>query len=187
MRRTIITAALILTFTATAGAQNLANKAELSLGIGFPIVVERPGASRPSPPVISFPFRVGYFITNGFEIEAEGVLSLFDSGWFDVDASMTGSFNALYNFSLGSRRERLRPFLLAGIGQAEFRNHYIVAVDRTAISYGVSVYHTAINYGAGFKALTGRHTAFRLEYRLQCPTGSGQNIPSVQMGVSFFM
>ena len=148
--------------------------------------------------VFQFPFRLGYFITKGLEIEPELLLTSehykYTSTDYSKSDSSTGwilSGNLLYHFPL-KNSPRWLPFVLAGYG---FGNGDLEGTDVDRY-YGTSPKTSLFNFGAGIKHTFGNIAALRFEYRFRIGNvkyseGSTEykdkvNFHTVMLGLSLF-
>jgi len=198
-KRTVFTVLLILALAIPAAAQDLKNKVELSVGGAFQAWTETFNNNSESVHFFNIPIRVGYFLTRDVEVEAEGILSLYDREWSGVDGgewTVMASANALYNFTIPTS-PHIRPFVLAGVGITDSYSPPLAGTFPFGdISYGPGnerSTRTVLNLGAGLKTMVGDHAAFRVEYRFQrFPEDEDQWLPgwnahSIQMGASLFL
>lgn len=198
-KRMVFTALLILGLAVPAAAQDLTNKVELSVGGAFQAWTETYNGQSDAVHFFNIPIRVGYFVTRDFELEAEGIVSLYDRDWSGVDGgewTVMASANGLYNFTIPNS-PHIRPFVLAGIGISDSYTPPLAGTFPFGdISYGPGLgpgTRTVFNLGAGLKTMVGDHAAFRVEYRFQrfpedeAESLSGWNAHSIQMGASLFL
>jgi len=192
MTRTgLITVTCAFLFASSAFAQSpLKGKLEFSTGGAFQSLTVSEGSTSESYMFMNIPVRVGYFVTEGLEFEAEIIASVWEDDILfnnESELAMVFSANASYNFANGAR---VRPFLLAGVGVADAAippiANTVVLVDADETQY------TILNVGAGFKSLVGSRAALRVEYRLQSfPEDETEGLQgytshTVQVSVSLF-
>ena len=148
--RIFIVALLTLVFVKGTFAQPVKGKKfEFSTSASMYNVKEKGGENET---LINLPFRIGYYIFRGLEIEPEFILTIpeesEDTGYFIL-------INLAYNFKAS---EKVIPFVLAGGGYGNGSTAFKVVFDQ---EMGV----TALNFGAGIKYLVGDSAALRIEYR----------------------
>ncbi len=151
MKRLVAFSAVLGILISTVLAQPITNrKWEFSAAISFTSF--RLAGQAESETALNLPFRIGYYIWRGLEIEPEVMLTKFKGS--DVAYLISG--NVAYNFKIKSA---FVPFVLAGIG---FGNglSYVGIVDGYS-----GAKSTALHLGAGIKCVLGASAALRLEYR----------------------
>lgn len=108
--------------------------------------------------------RLGFFISDHFEIEPEFAIGKVGEDLFDGEGSLEMGYvlscNLAYHFTPDQKRV---PFILAGFGLSNAMPffHNVVTTGMKDRTYKV------INAGAGIKLFTGKCFAVRLEYRFQ--------------------
>ena len=190
-KRLSLAVGAILLFAASARAQDpLKGNVELSMGGAFQSITQSFGGSSESYMLFNIPVRVGYFFTEGFEMEAEIIASFVEAGAFgnsEDENAYCASANASYNFAHASR---VRPFLLAGVGVSDAS---LPALANTVLLTDPdNPTRTIFNLGGGFKSLIGSSGAIRVEYRMQkFPEDedeflAGYTSHTIQVGASLF-
>lgn len=134
--------------------------------------------------VINLPFRFGYYIFKGLEIEPELFYSIHDgeeSGYLILA-------NLAYNFKIS---EKDVVFILGGGGFGNSPQYFTVVHD-----YNMDI--TAFNFGVGIKHLVSNSAAIRIEYRYTKYTGEFHSLidmtyyeldrtdSNIYMGISIF-
>ncbi len=125
---------------------------------------------------INIPARVGYYLTDGLEIEPEIVFT--KALWGDVGFFLMG--NLAYNFRA---LESVIPFVLLGVGCGSG-----VYSPYGACNSGGGI--TAIDLGGGVKYSIVNSTALRIEYRItEYPIIGELNYPihNIFIGFSVFL
>ncbi|MDD8021005.1 MAG: porin family protein [Acidobacteriota bacterium] len=178
MKKAVVSLAVILFFcTLVASAQPVGKKWEVGFGLSY----SNFKLGDESIYIFNIPFRVGYYVWKGLEIEPEVMLTKIK----DMDFGYNLAANVLYNFQL---QGNLRPFILAGIGYGNgFAPHdslYIGESDTNSL---------LINAGAGVKYLFGDRAAIRVEYRYSYnhltwddDYSENVNVHKVLTGISLF-
>ncbi|MGB4298010.1 MAG: porin family protein [Candidatus Saccharicenans sp.] len=137
--------------TLAVSAQPVGKKWEIGFGLSFSNFKFEGDSGSTS--ILNIPFRVGYYVWKGLEIEPEVMLTKIS----DMDFGFNLAANLLYNFQL---QGNFRPFILVGFGYgngfAPYDALYIGDSDTNS---------TLINAGAGVKYLFGDRAAIRVEYR----------------------
>jgi hypothetical protein len=100
---------------------------------------------------------IGFFVTDGFEIEPEILLSKYK----EEDVGIILSGNLAYNFNTSNGN--LVPFILGGAGYA----NTIIFLPKVAYESDEDDNWTVLNGGAGLKIFISKPIALRLEYRFQ--------------------
>jgi hypothetical protein len=106
---------------------------------------------------INLATSIGIFVTDGFEIEPEILISKYK----DEDMGIVLSGNLAYNFNTSNGNPV--PFILGGAGYA----NTIIFLPRAAYEGDEDDNWTVINGGAGLKIFISKPIALRLEYRFQ--------------------
>lgn len=109
--------------------------------------------------IMNMPLRIGAFIAKGFEIEAEGIVTVAE-GYYDTEVGYIESLNGSYNFPVG---DKLLQFVLVGYGFTNSMPLGNVLADKEYDKMTLSV----INAGLGWKFLLTPKAALRVEYRMQ--------------------
>jgi len=127
--------------------------------------------------MVNMPLRVGAFIGQDFEVEAEGIASIAE-GCSNTLVGYIISLNGLYNFPAS---ERVLPFLLFGFGFANNTPIGNVYVESGCDGLGMSV----LNAGFGWKFLFTPKAALRVEYRYQRFSGEFERWRAVYDGYHY--
>ncbi len=106
---------------------------------------------------INLAASIGFFVTDGFEIEPEVLLSKYKEE--DVGIVLSGNFA----YNINTLNGNMVPFILGGAGYAN------TSIFLPKVVYGgfEDDNWTVINGGAGIKIFMSRPIALRLEYRFQ--------------------
>lgn len=127
---------------------------------------------------VNIPLRIGFFVYKGLEVEPEFFFTIPTGGTHYTGVLFLG--NISYNFK---GLKKFYPFILGGAGIGNGPQTLFFVSDR-----GLSF--TAINFGAGAKALVGDSAAIRIEYRfLKYSSESGyigRTDNNIYLGVSIF-
>jgi hypothetical protein len=157
MRKALILFVAILASLASvnsASAQLEKGQMEVSFSASF-MGIKEDGQDMKT--ALNLPFRLGYFVTKGFEIEPEMIISTYEG----YEPGYIFSANLLYNASpLGN--SKACPFFLVGIGWSNALHHFNqLNLGDTGNEYLI------LNLGIGSKFLLSASAALRLEYRFQ--------------------
>jgi len=136
-----------------------AKKTELSLS-GFYQNISTNNSSNTFGAFLVSP-RVGYFVTEGLELEPELTFAVVSQS--DPMYQING--NLCYNFN---RSTQTIPFILVGYGIANTTPFLNVPFDKIDFSVGV------LNLGIGIKSYVSSDVAVRVEYRFQKYSGQGE-------------
>lgn len=189
--RSLLVAACTLCLSSPGRAQTvLVGKLEISMAASLQAVAVHTDHSEVDY-MVNLPLRVGYFVSEGWELEAEAIVSIRED-IFDL-ARRTRlmwvlSANSLHHVAT---RSSVRPFLLVGAGLSDASTaplgNVVLVSDISDSIRGV------FNLGIGCKALVGSRSALRVEYRLQYyPSDVGEDLigftsHTLQAGVSLFV
>lgn len=174
-------------------AQSLLHKFELSVGGAFQAITRSYGSFNQSWHFFNIPIRCGYFVTEGFELEAETIVAVLQEGALangEDEFIIVASGNLVYNFPIKAA-PHFRPFVLGGLG---FTNSFLPGIAGTVLMNDANgTTRLVTNFGAGAKTLLGDRAAFRVEYRFQhFPEDSTEGLSgatshTIQLGVSMFL
>lgn len=157
LKRSILFSALLFVTAGSAQAQPGRGSKELSLSPSF--TSSKAKESTESSEMLTLPVRLGYFVSDQFEIEPEFVLTVPDESEY---TGIVGFFNLCYNFPTEGSAH---PFLLAGIGYGNGYKRLFLAQD---LDTGIFCF----NFGAGLKLFLNEFVALRTEYRFRKYSGS---------------
>ncbi len=126
------------------------------------------------------PIRLGFLVTEDFEIEPEMLFSKYK----EQDAGYILSCNLAYNFSQTRSRSQTVPFIFGGLG---FSNT-VQFLPNIASSGRASDNWTVLNLGGGLKVFMPKPIALRIEYRFQNYFGNDSVTQHyLLLGVSVFL
>jgi hypothetical protein len=130
--------------------------------------------------VFNMSLGFGYFISQGFEIQPEIMLTSYEeeySGWIF-------SGNLAYNFQTGSNNQNITPFILVGLGYS----NTLLLLPRIPYVGDEEDKWTVFNAGAGLKIFISSPACLRLEYRYQKFNGDyDYTHHTVLLGISVFI
>jgi opacity protein-like surface antigen len=160
MKESAVVALLAVMSIVSWGQPREGKRVELSISGSFQSYSS--GSSSSSSSALLLSPRIGFFVTEGLEIEPE-VIFMTGSG----TSVYVLNGNVSYNFLIGGPAV---PFLLVGYGTANTIPLFNVPFGKTSFPVGV------LNLGSGVKVFLTEDVALRFEYRYQSYKGEGERV-----------